>query len=235
MLDGPIFPNSRGEVPSKASVVQAFEGIARLTGLPVLDANGDRRFGGHSARVTGAQVLAAHGIDINKIRILARHSSDAIMRYVAEAPLSTLRADLGLPDASAIQAGVSRVISKRLKGLDDTVLDLEQRLAQCEQYVAQCRAGASSSSSHAAQVAPTKFDTDSLILNTLSQAIHKVRQQSENVTLCGWDYTQALLKQTVSTVPSVESCMWRQLCERCLPELRKEMQAECVSEQSLSD
>ena len=60
------------------------------------DAIGLRLFGGHTPRVTGAQVLAAVGIEVNTIRILARHSGEAILRYVAEAPLRSLRADLGL-------------------------------------------------------------------------------------------------------------------------------------------
>ena len=33
---------------------------------------------------------------MNKIRILARHSGDTILRYVADVPLRTLRADLGI-------------------------------------------------------------------------------------------------------------------------------------------
>ena len=36
-----------------------------------------------------------------KIKILARHSTDAILRYVAEAPLKSLRADLGLVDCGS--------------------------------------------------------------------------------------------------------------------------------------
>ncbi len=35
-------------------------------------------------------------MEVNKIRILARHSGDQILRYVQDTPLRTLRVDLGL-------------------------------------------------------------------------------------------------------------------------------------------
>ena len=48
-------------------------------------------------RVTGARTLAALGVEISKIKILARHSGDAIYRYVADTPLTTLRTDSRAP------------------------------------------------------------------------------------------------------------------------------------------
>ena len=43
---------------------------------------------------------AAVGIEVNSITIPSRHSSEAILRYVADAPLKSLRADLGLESLS---------------------------------------------------------------------------------------------------------------------------------------
>ena len=65
-------------------------------GQPLQDNVGTRRFGGHTPRVTGARVLVAGGMEVNKVRIIARRSGDTILRYVSEAPLKSLRADLGL-------------------------------------------------------------------------------------------------------------------------------------------
>ena len=66
-----------------------------------------RVFGGHTARVTGSREYAARGMEIKTIRIMARHSGDHFLRYVQDAPLRSLRADLGLtastnPTASAL-------------------------------------------------------------------------------------------------------------------------------------
>ena len=47
-------------------------------------------FSGHSLRVMGAQFLAGMGMPIEILQLLARHQSDIIMRYVAEAPLLNL-------------------------------------------------------------------------------------------------------------------------------------------------
>ena len=100
----PVRGLGAGDAPSRAKVVETFEALARLCGTPTVSAEGLRLFGGHTARVTGAQTLAACGVEVDKIRILARHSGDAVLRYVAEAPLRTLRADLGLPAAAVDSA-----------------------------------------------------------------------------------------------------------------------------------
>ena len=92
----PLFATTAGKHATKTAVADTFEALGGLMGQQLHDASGLRLFGGHTSRVTGAQVLAAAGIEINKIRILARHSGEAILRYVAEAPLRSLRADLGL-------------------------------------------------------------------------------------------------------------------------------------------
>ena len=48
---------------------------------------GIRRFGGHSLRVTGARLMAGMGFSIVLIQLMARWSFEAVLRYVAEAPL----------------------------------------------------------------------------------------------------------------------------------------------------
>ncbi len=53
----PLFPDSDGDTVSKAAVVGRIEFIAARLDEPLLDAQGLRRFGGHSMRVTGAQWL----------------------------------------------------------------------------------------------------------------------------------------------------------------------------------
>ena len=75
-------------------MVLTFERLASSCDQPLLSPAGLRLFGGHTARVTGAQALASLGVDVDKIRILARHSGDTILRYVGDALLSTLATDL---------------------------------------------------------------------------------------------------------------------------------------------
>ena len=75
-----LFPSLDGSMASKATVVVTFERIGLLCGQPLISDTGLRLFGGHTPRVTGSQLPAAIGIEINRIRLMARHSGDAINR-----------------------------------------------------------------------------------------------------------------------------------------------------------
>ena len=67
-------------------MVTTFEILAQRCGLPLFSNDGARLYGGHTARVAGAQALATAGAEVAKIRIFARHSGEAILRNVSEAP-----------------------------------------------------------------------------------------------------------------------------------------------------
>ena len=97
----PFFHDGKGCSPTKAGMVATYEYLALKCGLLLCSPDGARLFGGHTARVAGAQALAASGAEVTKIRIFARHSGDAIIRYVAEAPLLSLRHELGRSTAAA--------------------------------------------------------------------------------------------------------------------------------------
>ena len=70
VADAPLFPNSDGYIASKTAVVATFEKLAAQCGLPLPSPEGMRLYVGHSARVTGAQALAACGVEISKIKTL---------------------------------------------------------------------------------------------------------------------------------------------------------------------
>ena len=136
-VDAPLFPTTAGKVPSKASVVLTFEALGEMCGQPILTETGVRAFGGHTARVTGAHTFAALGLEINKVRLMARHSGETIMRYVADAPLRSLRSDLGLADTQGSAALVAKASSSRtppamlakMTGLENMLRRLEATVA----------------------------------------------------------------------------------------------------------
>ncbi len=74
----------------KRHVVSTIERIAELLGEPLADTQGVRGFGGHSLRVTGVRTLAGLGIDLRLIQLMARWSSEVVLRYVADAPLAKM-------------------------------------------------------------------------------------------------------------------------------------------------
>ena len=211
--DFPLFPTLEADTPDKESVVQSFEHIAAALGEPLYTADGTRRYGGHSPRVAGAQCLAAHGFEVAKLRILALHSSDAIMRYVSDAPLKALRQDLGLPaQDSPLQAiGTIRILKSRLKACEDRMTEQDARISACERPL-------SSTPSSSSTLAPSPR----YIQNLVSMAIHQVRIGS-SITTCGWDYAKQLDRGNVVESTSLEAFPWHVLCERCLPALREEL------------
>ena len=88
----PFFPCKDGSFVEKRHVVSSIEHVAELLGEPLFDDRGVRRFGGHSLRVSGARTLAGMGIDLVLIQLMARWSSDVVLRYVADAPLTKISA-----------------------------------------------------------------------------------------------------------------------------------------------
>ena len=190
--DSPLPPTVTGEVAEKESVVLTFETIASMLDELLYTADGIRRFGGHTPRVTGAQSLAAHGIEVMKLRILARHSSDAITRYVSDAPLKALRLDLGLPvqDKLLMTNGSCRILRSRVTAIERKTSEMDTRLSACEQSLQLLL-----SSSPSSPCSPC------YIQNLLSLAIHQSKPGC-TITLCGWDYSR---QQSLGNVIATDS------------------------------
>lgn len=90
----PLFPDKDGTTPSKHRMVEVIRMVIGHTGqaLERPDAQGRpmQRFGGHSLRAAGAQLLAASGVPIQLIQLLGRWTSMAIQRYTQEAALAVV-------------------------------------------------------------------------------------------------------------------------------------------------
>ncbi len=112
-------------------MVRLIERVAVALELPLLDDAGRNHYGGHSLRVTGAQHLAAKGSPLLLIQLIARWSSDVILRYVRDAPLVSVtmeyrRRQEGLELERLFEASSSELalIKGRLSELDSRVLAL---------------------------------------------------------------------------------------------------------------
>ena len=105
--EAPLFVDARGMRLSRADVVSIIEQRAEAVGDSLVDAQGDRRFGGHSMRVRGAMMAFKAGLTEEVVMDLGRWASvDAMRRYLR-----------GLPLMKA--AGATAVIASELKrGLD---------------------------------------------------------------------------------------------------------------------
>ena len=212
--DAPLFPTACGNHPLKTKVVDTFERLASLCNQPLTSLDGLRLFGGHSARVTGAQTFALAGLEVNKIRILARHSGDTILRYVADVPLRTLRADLGIGGSSSSTPSLTMGPGAKAAG----VTQLRARLSSLEEQMTKMENAIQSQSQDLIGVAARFIETAPRVYlqNTESSAIHLV--SSEGRTACGWKFarsrTSTITLATLSGVPGIL------MCEACLPSER---------------
>ena len=73
-VDPPLFRTNNGTHPPKESVVDTFEARGATMGQPAISDAGLRLFDGHTPHVTGGQVFTAMGVEIHKVRDLARRS-----------------------------------------------------------------------------------------------------------------------------------------------------------------
>ncbi len=212
-VDSPLFPAAGGGFASKVSVVLTFEALGVLIGQPLLSTTGIRLFGGHSPRVTGAQLLAAAGVEISKVRILARHSGDAILRYVADAPLRSLRSDLGvrcarLPPGTLEAAGASSAIHARLRTLEAALAKMQTDVqAQASDVVALATGFA-------------RTDDRIFLQNTITATVHCARSIDGGYAMCGWRFATArrppngMAYRAIGSLVNLPGSM---LCERCMP------------------
>ena len=78
----PLFCARNGDYLTKTSVIETINRAGFLVNAKLKQHNNALSFGGHSLRRGGIAFLAASGVPRDKIKILARHSSGAIDKYL---------------------------------------------------------------------------------------------------------------------------------------------------------
>ena len=136
----PLFPVASGNCVEKKAVIRTLEATLLAAGQPTTDDTGAKIYGGHSFRVSGARMLASLGVDIAKIMVLARWASDAVLRYVRDAPLDTLPSEVAfLMDQRNAQAQVQEATAHMEAEHDDlkeTVAALRARMDEATAVLA---------------------------------------------------------------------------------------------------
>ena len=95
--EDPLFPSCRGGYCSKQGVVDTIRGAVDLSGGNSKDPYGAPLYSGHTFRITGARYLSECGLDPITIQLLGRWGSDAVLTYLAEAPLSSMSDRISRP------------------------------------------------------------------------------------------------------------------------------------------
>ena len=88
----PFIPTDNGQFASKNDIMKIFSSAISLTDTPLTrpGPHGEPlpRFGEHVCRVSGAQFLSRLGYSLEAIQLIGRWGSDAVKRYIQEAPLA---------------------------------------------------------------------------------------------------------------------------------------------------
>ena len=226
----PLFPTTAGATVGKARVVAMVEAIATRLGLPIRDDLGRCCYGGHTFRITGSRRLAAMGISIAVIMLLARWGSDVVHRYVAESPLKCLTSEF------------RRRLQGRAFALDDIVQQLQEKTLQGDQIrgfvtrLEAIEARAADYESQEAELAAIRNRCDNIdaalewpryVRNVATKCLHHSGgsgrmslQSGPGRTPCGWVFT-ASTGEVLKEPPANASA--RLTCARCLPELRTQL------------
>eukprot|EP00435_Cladocopium_sp_Y103_P056907 s446_g19.t1 len=90
-----LFPTASGAVCSKQGVVDTIRKAVDMSGGSAKDTAGTWRISGHTFRITGARLLCQWGLDPITIQLIGRWGSNAVLSYLAEAPLQGFHQRLG--------------------------------------------------------------------------------------------------------------------------------------------
>ena len=97
----PLFPSSTGAACTKEAMTATIVRAAGFLGVELAAPDGSERVSGHSLRATGAQGLAAAGVDTWAIELLGRWGGEAVRGYIRDARLA---------DASAMARRVAEAV-----------------------------------------------------------------------------------------------------------------------------
>ncbi len=185
----PLFPTGTGGICSKEGIIKSLELHVGASGGAIALPCGRRKFGGHSFRVTGAQRLAAMGIELMVIMCLARWGSGVILRYVQEAPLAKLTDKFRLLSDTGEKQG----------DLDKLSFCIHSLVARLDSQGSGFEALRRELVEHSAKLAALEEAAKgfSFVVNSKSQVGHRVLCDGADLppgswrTRCGWHFANA--------------------------------------------
>ena len=185
----PSFPDETGKAVDKAKVFTLIEHVVTLMGLPIMSDGGKTLYGGHSLRVSGAQWMAKSGVPLPLIQLMARWSSNAIARYVADTPLETISE---VYRRAAAAKDLSEMVSDAKRSNEAAQRELvNMRAVFRDSFLEEVRASAAVGESH--RVAPSV--SPPYVLKCGGGKVHIVANRAVNVlpvfewrSLCGWKF-----------------------------------------------
>lgn len=227
--DQPLFPTITGAAPSKQGWARTFTKIAELLNLPTTHPNGAPCYTGHSARVTGAMHMATLNIELWRIQLFGRWSSDAFLLYIRDAPLAQL-------DDLATESSARLSIQAAQQQLKDLLRQVEAKQSELQHPVVEVSPQMLTDCEAALPALPAPATEDRLVRNRntggkvhLTLDMNSDSHPREWRTRCAWRFA---LHETdfefVSAAPESVKC------RKCFPELRHRQRSQSSSSSSSS-
>ena len=169
----PLFPNPEGHALTKNQVNSLIRMVVQKYDNTITE-EALCRYSAHTFRITGARWYAKMGVDCTTIALHGRWSSSAVLSYLAEAPLCSLRAKMRPPNL-----------------LSNANAEQIQRNQACHEVKSRLRASAD-----AASPDPLPQDDNlgnhGYVWNVMSSMVHIRKHTDEQthswITRCGWKW-----------------------------------------------
>ena len=248
-LDLPLFPTSSGTACSKEAMTSTIIHAANLLGVELASPDGSERVSGHSLRATGAQGLAASGVDTWAIELLGRWGGDTVRSYVREARLANASSMAKrVKEAVSLEELVNRILDERAGAQSPPTVPALAALATPAQVALQPAPvgtpGASAAASStgpwlaaplaaeiaAAQAVRATTPSDArFVVNLVTGVAHRILIGFEEVSphewlaACGWKFGLSTWRSGPAQLARAELPRAPQLlCARCLPDIRRQ-------------
>ena len=220
--DFPLFPTGAGDFVKDEKMLMVVEAIATRLGERLVAKAGVNRYGKHSWRAMGAVYLTGLRMELYRIQLMARWTSQVIMRYARLSPLSSITDHVReLQTSNSMAKLVDRIrrdvagVTQQLAQMDTAtrkLLDLEVQITDLEE-----------------QWASDKRETE-YVINEDTNCCHRVLLKTgppiDWCTPCSFKFGM-VRHRFVSAPPAIG---YKSLCHRCLPALRAERKAAAVPE-----
>ncbi len=223
-----LFPQPDGSAATKPQVVAAIRMVLQSAGIQLQrpDGTGNMkdRFHGHCLRVSGAQMLAAAGVQVQLIQLLGRWTSISVQRYTQDAalvitpdlPLVVLNNNREASDTSALPAATTSAprppmgVNPSTQGANAASSEVKIRLDDMDQrYTASLErmkrqlASLQESVAKPQQAFVKRIRSCIVHVGSMHELTNQPRQWKSR---CGWQYGTANFLRVTDIVAPLRKC-----------------------------
>ena len=209
----PLFPTATGEAVTSEAMLMFIEELATMCDEALFTKAGQRKFGKHSWRASGAVHLSLIGLDTFKIQLIGRWLCAIVLRYCRLAPISDVardyvvatnakKANETLKNTVALNKKLANMVENVMTKYTEESKELYNLIKEVEK-----------------QCAPRQY-----VINRRTNKVHKVLTLLQDVgrdaiAYCGFKYACA----SVILKTELPAAKRDHYCSTCLAEVRAAM------------